>query len=93
MYLAGELPQNNANSLCQMHNGCCRNMVQDRITLRGKLAACIARLQGNLVLSKALQTWIGQHATEVNVSWLIVKLTVRLYRLRPIYAILSRADE
>ncbi len=46
-----------------------QNMVQDRITVRGKLAACIARLQGNLV-SKALETWKAQHATEVT-AWLI----------------------
>ena len=45
-----------------------QGMVMDRIAMRGKLAACIARLQGSLV-SKALHTWKAQYANEV-VPWL-----------------------
>ena len=44
-----------------------QGMVMDRAAMRSKLAACIGRLQGNLV-SKALHTWKAQHDNEV-ASW------------------------
>ena len=55
-----------------------QDAVAETIILRGKVAACIARLQSNL-LSKALQTWIGQHATEV------ISLVARQQMLYSIY--------